>query len=175
MGTKRVGLARMEALMENLDRALDLEGSDVTVNSLISDLGGYDAAAKIPSVVTQWPAHTDSSASDHTVTIAHLLTGILEADPAADRTFTLPTAADAVAGVTDVAVGDCIDFSVINTGTATADEIITLAMGTNGTAVGFMGVKTPGVAVGDSEGSGLFRLRFTAIAGAGSYTVYRLA
>jgi hypothetical protein len=39
MGTKRVGLARMEALMENLDRALDLEGSDVTVNSLISDLG----------------------------------------------------------------------------------------------------------------------------------------
>jgi hypothetical protein len=200
MGTKRVGLARMEALMENLDRALDLEGSDVTVNSLISDLGvtvtagnctisdgnlkvdggsaflrGYDATAKIPSVVTQWPAHTDSSASDHTVTIAQLLTGILEVDPAADITFTLPTAALAVAGVTGVAVGDCIDFSVINTGTATADEIITLAMGTNGTAVGFMGVKCPGVAVGDSEGSGLFRLRFTAIAGAGSYTVYRLA
>ena len=135
---------------------------------------GYDTTK--PSIVTKWPAHTDSSATDHTVTIAQVLTGILEADPAADRAWTLPTAALAVAGVTGVAVGDCIDFSVINTGTATADEIITVTMGTGGTAVGYMGVKTSGVAVGDCEGSGLFRIRFTNVTSTSeAYTCYRLA
>tara|TARA_R110001592_G_scaffold187541_3_gene432295 strand:+ start:687 stop:1193 length:507 start_codon:yes stop_codon:yes gene_type:complete len=33
----RVGLGRLEKLMEELDREIDLEGSDVTVNSLTSD------------------------------------------------------------------------------------------------------------------------------------------
>ncbi len=34
---KRVGLGRIEKLMEQLDRNIDLEGSDVTVNTLTSD------------------------------------------------------------------------------------------------------------------------------------------
>ena len=134
---------------------------------------GY--AATKPSIITKWPAHTDSTAGNATITIAQLLTGILEVDPAADIAYTLPTAALAVAGVVGAAVGDCIDFSVINTGTATADEIITITMPSNGTAVGHMGVKCAGVAVGDSEGSGLFRLRFTAVTGTETYTVYRIA
>jgi hypothetical protein len=149
----------------------------VTGTSTASDtafLRGY--ASTKPSIITKWPAHTDSSATDHTVTIAQVLTGILEADPAADRTWTLPSAALAVAGVTGVAVGDSIDFSVINSGTAAADEIITIAMGSGGTAVGYMGVKCAGVAVGDSEGSGLFRIRFTNVTGSSeAYTVYRVA
>tara|TARA_R110002012_G_scaffold124524_2_gene275646 strand:+ start:159 stop:707 length:549 start_codon:yes stop_codon:yes gene_type:complete len=35
----RVGLARLEYLLERVDRALDMEASDVTVNTLTSDLG----------------------------------------------------------------------------------------------------------------------------------------
>ena len=35
----RVGLARLEYLMERMDRNIDLEGSDITVNSLTSDTG----------------------------------------------------------------------------------------------------------------------------------------
>ena len=35
----RVGLDRLEYLVERLDRAIDMEGSDVTVNTLTSDLG----------------------------------------------------------------------------------------------------------------------------------------
>ena len=35
----RVGLARLEYLMERMDRNIDLEGSDITVNTLTSDLG----------------------------------------------------------------------------------------------------------------------------------------
>ena len=149
-----------------------------TVSSTLAVSGtsfarGYTATT--PSLIQKWPAHTDSTAGNATITIAQLLTGILEADPAADITYTLPTAALAVDGVVGCAIGDCIDFSVINTGTATADEIITVAMGTQGTAVGSMGVKCAGVAVGDSEGSGLFRLRFTSVTGTDSYVVYRLA
>ena len=154
------------------DQALSMADGGEAVGTLHAR--GYTSTT--PSITTKWPAHTDSSASDHTVTIAQVLTGILEADPAADRAWTLPTATLAVAGVKSVKVGDCIDFSVINTGTATADEIITVTMGTGGTAVGYMGVKCSGVAVGDSEGSGLFRMRFTGVAaGSQAYVVYRLA
>ena len=35
----RLGTARLEALLENLDRALNLEGSDLTVESLVADNG----------------------------------------------------------------------------------------------------------------------------------------
>ena len=35
----RVGLGRLEYLMERMDRNIDLEGSDITVNTLTSDLG----------------------------------------------------------------------------------------------------------------------------------------
>jgi hypothetical protein len=177
MGNRRMGLGRLEALMEAVDRDLNLENTTLTNAKLTTNetifARGYTPVR--PSILVKWPAHTDATAGNATITIAQLLTGILEADPAADITWTLPTAALAVDGVTGVAVGDCIDFSVINTGTATADEIITIAMGTQGTAVGYMGVKTAGVAVGDGEGSGLFRLRFTSVTGTDAYVVYRLA
>ena len=115
-------------------------------------------------------------ASTQTITIAQILTGILYDDPEGAATWTLPTAALAVAGVGNVQVGDCIDFSVINDATSGANEIITMAVGTNGTAAGNMLVAGPNV-VEDQEnaGSGLFRLRFTTVTGDGAYTCYRLA
>ena len=36
---KRLGLSRLEKLVEELNRNIDLEGSDVTVNTLTADLG----------------------------------------------------------------------------------------------------------------------------------------
>lgn len=136
---------------------------------------GY--AATKPSILTKWPAHTDATAGNATITIAQVLTGILEADPGADITYTLPTAALAVAGVVGVAVGDCIDFSVINTGSAGEDEIITVAIGSGGTLIGYSGVGTPTPTHDAVEiGSGLFRLRFTNVtASSEAYTVYRIA
>ena len=168
MATRKIGKYKVS----KKESELSIADGGIVTNTLHAR--GYSSTT--PSITAKWPAHTDSSATDHTVTIAQVLTGILEADPAADRAWTLPTAALAVAGVTGVAVGDCIDFSVINTGTATADEIITVTMGTGGTAVGYMGVKTSGVAVGDCEGSGLFRIRFTNVTSTSeAYTCYRLA
>ena len=43
----RVGLNRLEYLMERVDRALAMGGSDVTVNSLISETGGTVTAGGV--------------------------------------------------------------------------------------------------------------------------------
>ena len=106
-----------------------------------------------------------------------ILTGVIAMDPTADRAWTLPTAALAVAGVNSVAVGDCIDFSIINTGTANADEIITVSAGSGGTLVGSGAICTAN-AVNDamSTGSGLFRMRFTNVTSSSeAYVCYRIA
>ena len=149
-------------------------GTGVTSTSTVA-LRGY--ALTKPSKIEKWPAHTTESAAALTVTIAMILTGVIAMDPTADRAWTLPTAALAVAGVSGVAVGDCIDFSVINIGTAGADEIITLAAGANGTLVGSGAVLTSDpVDDAFSSGSGLFRIRFTNVTDSSeTYHVYRLA
>ena len=135
---------------------------------------GY--AATKPSLTIKYPAHTDATAGNATITIAQVLTGILEADSAAQIAWTLPTPALSVAGTVGVAIGDCIDFAVINTSTAGTEEEITVTMPSNATAVGNMVV--PGGDTthdADKSGSGLFRLRFTAVTGTETYTVYRIA
>ena len=179
MGTKRVGLARLEALLENLKRDLSLSSStDISCGRVTTadTLRARGYTATTPSLTSKWPAHTTESASALTVTVAMIMTGVITMDPTADRAWTLPTATLLQAGWTDCAVGDCIDFTVINTGTASADEIITLSAGTNGTLVGSGAVLTSN-AVDDafSSGSGLFRIRITAITGTLTYHCYRLA
>jgi hypothetical protein len=136
---------------------------------------GYTSTT--PSLVEKFPVHTTETAAALTVTIAMILTGVIAMDPTADRAWTLPTAALAVAGVDGVAVGDCLNFSIINTGTGNADEIITLGAGTGGTLVGSGAVCTVN-SVNDamSVGSGLFKLRFDNVtAGSEAITCYRLA
>lgn len=133
---------------------------------------------RIESTLTQRPTPAAAiAAGAHTVTIANIKNGILRMDPAADVAFTLTTAALAVAGTEGVKVGDTLDFSIINIGTAGADEIITLAAGTNGTLVGSGAVLTSDpVDDAFSSGSGLFRLQFDNVtAGAEAISCYRLA
>jgi len=137
---------------------------------------GYNATNKTPSIITKWDAHTTTASAGATLTIAQLLTGVLEADATAQISYALPTAALAVAGVTGVAVGDCIDFAVINRSTAGTEEEITITMGANGTAVGNMVVPTVDTTHdADRSGSALFRIRFTAVTGTETYTCYRIA
>ena len=133
---------------------------------------------RIESTLTKRPTPAAAiSAGAHTVTIANIKNGILRMDPTTDRAWTLTTAALAVAGTEGVKVGDTLDFSIINIGTAGADEIITLAAGTGGTLVGSGAVLTADP-VNDafSSGSGLFRLQFDNVtADAEAISCYRLA
>ena len=137
---------------------------------------GY--ATTEPSLIQKWPAHHSIGAtSNKTLTIAQLLTGVIEEDPEGAANWTLPTAALAVAGVKGVNVGDCIDFALINNATTGADEIVTVVMGTSGTAVGNMKIAAPNITEDqENSGSGLFRIRFTNVtSGSEAYTCYRLA
>jgi hypothetical protein len=158
---------------------LQVEGPSITSNTVYAR--GYTAAAgggARPSLVTKWAAHTAlGTLGDNVVlTIAQLLTGVISADPAAARTFTMPTAALAVAGVAGVKEGDCIDFSIINIGGAGVDETISVVAGANSTAVGFLDIENHVTTHDDfSVGSSMWRIRFTAVTGTETYHLYRLA
>jgi len=147
-------------------------GSGFIVNDEPVRLRAGSSSSSAPSCTVAYIAAKTMAATGHTLTIAELKHGILHCDPTADRAWVLPTATLLLAGLPGYAVGDCIEFSVINTGTATADEIITLTAGSGGTLVGYGGVLTSGVAVGDGSGSGFFRIR---VDSSTAYTCYRLA
>ena len=73
-----------------------------------------------------------------TITIAQMLTGILDGTPTGAATYTLPTAADLVTGIIGARVGDSFEF-LINNKSAGANTI-TVAAGSGGTADGTMTV-----------------------------------
>ena len=110
------------------------------------------------------------------ITVAQLSTGILEEDATAQVAWTLPTPALVVAAIPNAAIGDCIDFSVINSGSVGTEEEITITMPANAGSIGNMVVPCHSVTHdADRSGSGLFRIRLTAVTGTEKYLCYRLA
>uniref|UniRef100_A0A6M3K7F2 Uncharacterized protein n=1 Tax=viral metagenome TaxID=1070528 RepID=A0A6M3K7F2_9ZZZZ len=73
-----------------------------------------------------------------TITIAQLLTKVLDGTPTAAATYTLPTAAALVAGITNCKVGDSFDFAINNK--SAGANTITVAAGSGGTADGTLTV-----------------------------------
>ena len=116
----KVGVGRLEALLENLDRNLDLEGSDITVNSLTSDTGvtvttggvsvtagGAEVTAGnfivtagttylkgTGGIVRYQGAEATTADSTAVVTAANVLTGIVKCTPSTARSKATDTAAD---------------------------------------------------------------------------------
>lgn len=193
----KVGLRRLETLLEDLDRNLDLEGSDITVNSLTSDTGvtvttggvtvtagGAEVTAgnfvvtagttylKGTGGVIRYQGAEATSADDTSVvTAANVLTGIVKCTPGAARSKATDTAANFVSGLSLGADGDSFDFHFLNLAT-TDGYIVTLTAGTGITLVG-----NPKIAARDdannaiSVGVGHFRVRRT---GATAVTIYRI-
>ena len=162
-----------------LDSALNLtDGGTVAGATTHSDqvfARGY--AATKPSIMYKMPAHATPAAGATLLTIADLLTGALVRDPnhATSCVWTMPTAALAVAGVAGVTVGDCIDFTIVNIATAAADELITLVAGANSTIYGGLVTENAAVSGEMNGGSSSWRIRFTAVTGTETYSVYRTA
>ena len=141
------------------------------VSNTIRLRGGLTSTGA-PSMTQGFQAAAAPGTTNQTITIAEILTGILYDDPEGNGTWTLPTAALIVAALPGYKVGDCLDFVLINDATTTADEKITVAMGTGGTSAGFMIVDSNGVAGIRHHGSAQFRIRITS---ATAYTCYRIA
>lgn len=91
------------------------------------------------SLPAEMEAYTQTAVTDTaTITVAQLLTHVLDGTPVSAATYTLPTAALLVAGIPGAKVGDSFRFLVNNKG-ADADAI-TIAAGTGGTADGTLTV-----------------------------------
>ena len=164
MGSKRIGLARTQALLENLKRQLSMGGSTVEVGTLrVGDAGG---------VVKYQGAEATSADDTSAVTAADVLTGIVKCTPGAARTKPTDSAANYISALGLSADGDSFDFTFINLSTTDA-RIVTLSAGTGITIVGNEKIN-PIDQAGDavSSGSALFRLRRTS---ATAVTLYRLA
>jgi len=73
-----------------------------------------------------------------TITAAQLITGVLDGTPTSAATYTLPTAANLVAGIYNVQVGSSFLFAVNNK--AGDAYTITVAAGNGGTADGTLTV-----------------------------------
>jgi len=125
--------------------------------------------------IVHQPAETGLSDADGTLTTSHLFSQIITMTPTADRTLTLPTAADIVAAVSGVQIGDAFDFRIMNLDSASGNDVI-IAMGSGGTAIGHMTVEPYNNGAGTYfySGTGIFRLRFTNVTvSSEAYTVYR--
>jgi len=130
----------------------------------------------VGSIINPGEPSTAIGTSTQTLTIRELLSQVIEEDPEGAAAWTLPTPALAVAGISGIQVGDCIDFFIVNNATSTADEPITITMPSGGTAVGNMIVEAAKVSGEETSGSGHFRLRFTNVTSSSeTYSVYRLA
>lgn len=105
------------------------------------------------------------------ISAAELLAGIITTTGVtAPSIHQLPTGTLLAAQFPGIAVGDCFDFSVINTGTGASDDA-TLTVNTDVTIVGnpTIGALTDATII---AGSGRFRARYTAT---NTWVVYRLA
>jgi predicted RecA/RadA family phage recombinase len=113
-----------------IGRVLATAANPSSTGLLILDPWG---ASRVPQVIRGRGAPVSkNTAGNVTLTIAELLAGIITVDCAGGaRTYTLPTAALAVAGIPNVQVGDQVEVTVING--SDAAEAITIAEGAGGT------------------------------------------
>ena len=132
----RLGTARLEALLENLDRALNLEGSDLTVNTLTSDgaivatTGGVTVTAGGLLVtagrIREAKEKADLDAQDGVLTVERISKGVLLHTTATGAsTLTSDSATNIVAGHSGVgaltANHQCIECVVVNDGNQNLD------------------------------------------------------
>jgi hypothetical protein len=123
-------------------------------------------------------AHVALADADATLTIGNLLTAIMSGTPTVNRTLTLPTAANAVAGISGVQVGDSISFVIINKSSAADEAQFILAAGTGGSIEGKPEVNTIQNTTPTyyTSGSSIFLLRFTNVSGGTeAYVTYRIS
>lgn len=140
----------------------DLEGATLRKCMTVGPL--MQANTAVPAAVT--------TAGNVTYTVAQILSGFILRDPnGAARTDSLPTAALLVAGISPLAVGTIVSFTVMNASDGAADaENITIAAGAGGA---FDAAQVAAARVVRTQSSRMVSIRFTNVSvGTEAYVVY---
>jgi hypothetical protein len=103
MGTKRIGLARFEALLENLKRALALGTATISAASVEATTGGLTATAGGLLVtagrIRSHLDHTSVNTQNHTLTAEQIYKGLITiTSNTGAGNITTPTAAQIIGG-----------------------------------------------------------------------------
>jgi len=133
--------------------------------------GGYQVGdGNVNEIQLGYMTDVQTATATATLTVAQVIGNVLVGNPSTTAaTYTLPTGAQLDAALANAKINSTFELTIINLGTSTG--LITVAVGTNITAVGNLVVPITGSAAGVS-GAALFRFRRTA---AGAWTVYRTA
>ena len=184
MGTKRVGLARTQALIENLKRELTLSSTTITgatwSNGVFNSDQQFTCSGNVRfTSTTPLQQHQGNvvTLADSTAVVGKdaFKARIAECTPSTARTKATDTAANIIDDCAMDEDGDSFEFTIINLSTTVAD-VITLTLGTGVTAAGSLLVfpNTAAQVAGsrDSNGSATFRVRRTSST---AVKLYRIA
>jgi len=179
MGNKRVGLARTQALIENLKRSLTLSGTTITGATWSNGVFNSDqqftcsgnAAFTGTSPLLQHQANEVTLADSSAIVAKGAFKArIAECTPTGALAKTTDTAANIISECALDNDGDSFEFTIINKST-TASHMITLTGGTGVTLVGDA-ISYPYVTAEDTSGSATWRVRRT---GSAAVKMYRIA
>ena len=130
MGSKRVGLARVQALIENLKRSLDLNGASLTdIASIETQAEGSVTCGQLQvdgGRILDQLEKADLDAQDGTLTVERISKGILvHTTVTGQGTLTSDTAANIIAGHSGVGAltknNQTIEVVVVNDGDRALD------------------------------------------------------
>ena len=148
---------------------------DVTINAgnlFVSSKPLYLRASTTPRVIQYQGNEAVLDDGTTAISAANILTGICKCTPTADRSKATDTASNFVSGLSLLANGDSVDFTVLNLATDGTSDI-TITAGSGVTLVGNMKVKSQDDADDAGyAGVGRFRIRRTSASAA---TMYRIA
>jgi hypothetical protein len=140
MGTKRIGLARFEALLENLKRTLTLGTATISAASLTATTGGLVVTAgeayfrENHPIIRHQGAPATTADSTAALTAANVKAQIVQCEPTGARAKDLPAASTLISTLKLTADGDSADFTFLNLASST--HVVTLATASSSTLVG---------------------------------------
>ena len=175
MGNRRMGLKRMEALLEAVDRDLDLTNSTLTnctiTTSAPVSITGTTGLRSAGGIIRHQGAEATTDDGTTVVSAANILTQIVKCTPTADRSKATDSAANLITGLGLTTDNDSFDFHFINLATD-GTSAVTLTVGANVTLVGRMSIQAQDDAEDAvSEGVATFRVRRTS---GTAVTIYRI-
>nr|QBK86795.1 MAG: uncharacterized protein LCMAC103_01270 [Marseillevirus LCMAC103] len=148
-----------------------LPAADGAPGARLSTNGALGLSWAAPATPALAPVSVPSDA--YTILIADLVAGLLRRNMGSADTWTLPTAALAVAGVPGAIVNTSLDFTIVNEDQGGAFDI-TLAPGADGTFVGNTVIPSASVTATTETSSATFRLIFTNVTATfETYDVFR--